>query len=172
MRLMLRKLVLAAATLSLVVPASALGAVSPTVSATTFVLSGHGWGHGIGMAQYGAYGYAQHGWGYKQIVAHYFHATTLGKAPPTTLRVLVADQQKTVTIGSASAFKVRDGVGALHTVNDLAVALGKGLSVAVDGQPFRSPLPGPLTFLPAGAPLTVAGRACRGTMQVLVAGKG
>ena len=55
------------------------------------------------MAQYGAYGYAQHGWGYKQIVSHYFHGTTLGQAPPTTLRVLVAEKQKTVTIGSAGA---------------------------------------------------------------------
>ena len=26
------------------------------------VISGHGFGHGIGMSQYGAYGYAQHGW--------------------------------------------------------------------------------------------------------------
>ena len=26
-----------------------------------FVISGHGWGHGVGMSQYGAYGYAQHG---------------------------------------------------------------------------------------------------------------
>src|SRR3954470_2373995 len=122
---MLRRLAPAAAIPSFVLfsPAPPPAGSPATVSATTFLVSGHGWGHGIGMAQYGAYGYAQHGWGYKQIVAHYFHATTLGKGPPTTLRVLVADQQKTVTIGSASAFKVRDGVGALHTVNDLSVAL-------------------------------------------------
>ncbi|MDX6515797.1 MAG: stage sporulation protein [Gaiellaceae bacterium] len=168
---MLRRTVLAAATLSLVVPASALADVAPTVSATTFVLSGHGWGHGIGMAQYGAYGYAQHGWGYKQIVGHYFRGTTLGQARPTTLRVLLAEKQKSVAIGSTSAFKVRDGVGALHTVNLLSVPVGTGLRVGVDGQPFRTTLPGPLTFLPAGAPLTIAGRAYRGNLQVVAAGK-
>jgi hypothetical protein len=27
----------------------------------TFVISGRGWGHGVGMAQWGAYGFAQHG---------------------------------------------------------------------------------------------------------------
>src|SRR3954453_12339232 len=103
---MLRRFLLAAAILTLVVPASASADAAPTVSATTFVLSGHGWGHGIGMAQYGAYGYAQHGWGYKQIVAHYFHATTLGVAPPTTLRVLVVEKKPSVTVASTVAFKV------------------------------------------------------------------
>src|ERR1051325_4867764 len=111
---MLRRIVLAAAVLSLVVPASALADDLPSVSATTFVVSGHGWGHGIGMAQYGAYGYAQHGWGFRRIVAHYFPRTTLGTAPPTTLRVLLAERQKTVTIASAQPFKVRDGLAALH----------------------------------------------------------
>ena len=27
----------------------------------TFVVTGHGWGHGVGLSQYGAYGYAQKG---------------------------------------------------------------------------------------------------------------
>ena len=31
----------------------------------TIVISGHGWGHGVGMAQWGAFGYAQHGWNAK-----------------------------------------------------------------------------------------------------------
>ena len=35
-------------------------------SAVTLV--GHGWGHGRGMGQYGALGYAQHGFGYRDIL--------------------------------------------------------------------------------------------------------
>src|SRR2546421_12915341 len=31
-------------------------------------VAGHGWGHGIGLAQYGAYGYALHGWTFDKIV--------------------------------------------------------------------------------------------------------
>ena len=170
---MLRRLAPAAAILSFVVfaPAPAPAGTSATVSATTFLLSGHGWGHGIGLSQYGAYGYAQHGWGYKQIVLHYFHGTALGTAPVTTLRVLVAEKQKSVAIASAAPFKVRDGVGATHTVNGLSVAVGPGLKIPVDGQPFATALPGPLTFSPAGAPLAVNARTYRGTVSVAATGK-
>ncbi len=49
----------------------ALGAASTASAGTTFVVDGHGWGHGVGMSQYGAYGYASHGWGYQRILAHY-----------------------------------------------------------------------------------------------------
>ena len=45
-----------AATLALAGPA--LAASTP---ATTLYVSGGGYGHGIGMSQYGAYGYALHG---------------------------------------------------------------------------------------------------------------
>ena len=36
------------------------------------LVTGHGWGHGVGMSQYGAYGYAQKGVDYEKIVLHYF----------------------------------------------------------------------------------------------------
>ena len=42
-----------------------------------FVISGRGWGHGVGMAQWGAYGYAQHGSTFQQILAHYYPGTQL-----------------------------------------------------------------------------------------------
>ena len=93
-------------------------------AAATFTVRGAGFGHGVGMSQYGAYGYAQHGWGYKQILLHYFKGTTLGPAPVTTMRVLVAEKQKAVAIASSAPFKVRDGVGALHTLNALSISVG------------------------------------------------
>ena len=39
-------------------------------AASRLVVTGHGYGHGIGMSQYGALGYAQHGSGYKDILDH------------------------------------------------------------------------------------------------------
>jgi len=54
-----------------------------------FFAAGHGWGHGVGLAQYGAYGYALHGWAYDDIVAHYYPGTTLGDAPVKRVRVLL-----------------------------------------------------------------------------------
>ena len=70
----------------------------------TFFVSGHGWGHGVGLAQYGAYGYALHGWTYDQIVAHYYPGTELGDAPVNRVRVLLAGAAKSVAISSRSAF--------------------------------------------------------------------
>ena len=43
------------------------------------VITGRGWGHGIGMSQYGALGYAQHGWTADRILAHYYTGTRLGR---------------------------------------------------------------------------------------------
>ncbi len=48
-------------------------AADPTL---TFV--GHGWGHGRGMGQYGALGYAvDYGWSYAQILDYYYQGTAL-----------------------------------------------------------------------------------------------
>ena len=41
-------------------------------AASTFSITGGGYGHGIGMSQYGAYGYALHGKDYRFILAHYY----------------------------------------------------------------------------------------------------
>ena len=38
---------------------------------------GRGWGHGIGMSQVGAYGLAQMGWTYDQILKHYYQGVRL-----------------------------------------------------------------------------------------------
>ena len=42
---------------------------------SSFTFSGHGWGHGIGMSQYGAKGMAEAGFDYKEILTHYFTGT-------------------------------------------------------------------------------------------------
>ncbi len=36
-----------------------------------------GWGHGVGMSQWGAKGYADHGWSYDRILRHYYLDTEL-----------------------------------------------------------------------------------------------
>src|SRR5579884_2905426 len=68
----------------------ALGAPNAR-AASTFYITGGGNGHGIGMSQYGAYGYALHGWSYQQILAHYYQGTALGATNPSqVVRVLIA----------------------------------------------------------------------------------
>ena len=79
-----------------------------------FFVTGHGWGHGIGLSQYGAYGYAQHGLKYDKIVAHYYPGTTLGQAPSSKVRAGSSMSSRCVTAipRLASAAAVASGTGA------------------------------------------------------------
>jgi stage II sporulation protein D len=58
-------------------------------AAVVNVVKGAGFGHGIGMSQYGAYGMALKGWGYQRILRHYYTGTELGQAPSRPVRVLL-----------------------------------------------------------------------------------
>ena len=64
---------------------------APSAQASvSWVVLGHGFGHGVGMSQYGAYGYARHGKGYRFILGHYYRGTTIGTlAGPRIVRVLL-----------------------------------------------------------------------------------
>ena len=83
-------------------------------------LVGHGWGHGMGMGQWGALGYALDGSSYQQILSHYYGElaaggnTSIGKlagsGDSTTVRVaMTEDDGVAPVITSHTAFTV-DGV--------------------------------------------------------------
>jgi stage II sporulation protein D len=133
---------------------------APAGSGPLFLVSGHGWGHGVGMSQYGAYGYAQHGATYQQILAHYYPGTALDTERSVTFRVLLADKQKRITIGSDVPFSVKDANGTSVSIDAGSVAFGPGLRIA--GQTLVAPI----VFSPGkGGALTLK-RAYRGTIQV------
>jgi SpoIID/LytB domain protein len=88
---------LALLTLALGTAAAALG--TPRAGASTLVIEGAGYGHGVGMSQEGAEGFAQHGWSYGAILAHYYTGTTLGQAPAkSVVRVLVGGRVRRVRL--------------------------------------------------------------------------
>ena len=71
-------------------PAPPIAPASDSAAHKKLVISGAGDGHGVGMSQEGALGYAQHGWSYEAILAHYYTGTALGTAPAGTIvRVLM-----------------------------------------------------------------------------------
>jgi stage II sporulation protein D len=125
-------------------------------ASTVLAFTGHGWGHGLGMSQWGAYGYAMHGWTFNRILAHYYTGTTLGTAKVKTVRVLVASKKKT-TLASPIPWTVTDAAGTKTPLDPGSLALGPGL------QP-------PLTFS-ATQPLTVDGRGYHGKLTVSSDGK-
>jgi stage II sporulation protein D len=61
----------AACALVALCPLAALGSVS-------WIVHGRGFGHGVGLSAYGAYGYAQRGKSYRFILGHYYTGTSLG----------------------------------------------------------------------------------------------
>ena len=167
---MLRRfLVIAVAVLAAVPSATA---VSPPAlrGVPQFVVSGHGWGHGVGMSQYGAYGYAQRGFTYRQILAHYYPGTELGRAPVNRVRVLLGSGA-TVAIASTAAVKVKDAVGTAATLSAGTWKLGAGLKLKLPNAAQAQALASPVTFSPTTQPLSFGAHAYRGSFVLSSDGK-
>jgi stage II sporulation protein D len=93
----MRRLI-AAAIACLLLPSAAQAAKS------SFVIRGAGFGHGIGLSQYGADGFAQHGFGYKDIVGHYYSGTSLAVVSPApSIRVLLQSSSSPSFSGATKA---------------------------------------------------------------------
>jgi stage II sporulation protein D len=109
---MARSMLLRAATAVLAATALLTAGAQPGRAATIFTLTGHGWGHGIGMSQYGALGDAQHGWTYGRILTHYYSGTRIAALQsPTLERVLLASGRTSIDLGAASRLTVVDEGG-------------------------------------------------------------
>ena len=135
------------------------------IGATSFVLTGGGWGHGVGLSQWGAYGQALAGRRHAEILEYYYPHTDIGDAPVSRVRVLLAERLKTAVVSSPVPFHVRDAAGVDAQLQPGTVKVGPGLKVKIDGRPTR--LAGPLRFLPGqAAPLSLGGVAYRGELQV------
>jgi stage II sporulation protein D len=79
--------------------ASTVPSTGPLNRATRLVIDGAGDGHGVGMSQDGALGYALHGYSYEAILAHYYSGSAIGQAPPGRIvRVLIGDKVERVPL--------------------------------------------------------------------------
>ncbi len=62
---------------------SVVGAAGKAVSTpAAFQINGLGFGHGLGMSQWGAYNLALQGYNYQQILGHYYRNTALARVQP------------------------------------------------------------------------------------------
>jgi stage II sporulation protein D len=129
--------------------------VAPSGSGALFLISGHGWGHGVGMGQWGAEGYALQGYTYDAILAAYYPGTALSTATAKTIRVLLADGKKQLTVSSDQPIGVVDGNGKTHT-------LAAGSTTFTTTLPYAAPL----TLSPAHGSTLTLGRAYRGKVIV------
>jgi stage II sporulation protein D len=138
--------------------------VTTSPASSVVVISGHGWGHGLGLSQWGAYGYAKRGWTFDRILGHYYSGTTLGPAKVSTVRVLLASAKKT-TIESPAAWTVSDAAGEKVVLDPGVLVLKPKLAVA--GHPELQP---PFTFV-GKQPLIVDSVVYRGKLSASSDGK-
>ena len=140
----------------------------PAHADESFTFSGHGYGHGVGMPQYGAEGYALAGGSYQQILALYYPGTALGATPPNApIRVLLQSGQPRVQVSSSGGLVAHDEKsGAEVSVPAAAVVTQSGGTYTVasaDGVPLAAGWAGPVLLRPASTtPLTLAGTALYG----------
>jgi SpoIID/LytB domain protein len=166
-----RRLALLLTVAALVGPGGATPQGPAPVSVTTFVITGRGWGHGVGMPQWGAYGYAQHGVRYDRILAHYYPGTTLAPAPAAAkINVLLIDAARKVVVSSADPFTVVDGEGIRHQISGGNYTLTSALKVRLAPGAPADPLPGPLRFVAGTTPLWLS-HPWRGDLVVTANGK-
>ena len=76
--------------------------LAPAAAQGSWTIKGRGFGHGVGLSQYGAFGFAENGRDYKQILGHYYTRTKLGKAGGGPVRVLLDSGQEKVSFSGAS----------------------------------------------------------------------
>ena len=136
------------------------------------LISGAGDGHGVGLSQEGALGYAEHGYGYAAILAHYYTGTTLAPAPPgRNVRVLLASGHLRLTVSGASR---ADGHRLSARASYAVSAAGGTLVLRSRGHGLRAAR---LVVRGTGA-LRVGGlggsapAAYRGSLEILAAGGG
>lgn len=83
-------------TATLVIALLMSGAVAQ--AADSFRFHGSGYGHGIGMSQWGAYGLANKGWSYRRILTHFYSRTRVVSSStlPKKLRVGLTSGRSTI----------------------------------------------------------------------------
>jgi SpoIID/LytB domain protein len=100
-------------------PASAQ---DPAATPAQFILDGAGWGHGVGMSQWGAYGMAQAGYDAASIAAHYYSGTQiLPVQDDMDIRVALMLQARHVAIRSEA---LEAGGGAIEVTVGPTVIVG------------------------------------------------
>src|SRR5215210_8021814 len=166
---MRRTLLLTSAALVLAVPATAGAAVR-------HVIRGAGFGHGIGMSQYGAYGYALEGAKYPGILAHYYKGTRMSDAPERPVRVLLQPVDPYIRVHGATsvggrAIRPSRIYVAKRGAGGIVVTTATGKRVARFGSIVKFRSEGPMRLMGPALNFVTSG-LYRGDIEVRVDGGG
>ena len=134
-----------------------------------FVVSGRGYGHGVGMGQYGAYGQANAGRSHEQILAHYYPGTEIGRNEKADVRVLLAEGRHAAIVSSAVPYSLRDATGAVFKLPAGPLTIRPGLRLTTPEGTERPVFP--VLVRPGKAtPLGLEGSLYRGKLEAALQG--
>lgn len=163
----------------LVVATIFAGVASQAEGATTIKVCGSGYGHGVGLSQYGAYGRAKAGQNYARIIKSYYRGVGLQKFssnPPVGVllgqKSLSGSHRVTVRSGSKARLinlKTKGGVTLGPGVYEVRYLRDRGLYrvVNVSRKKAIGAYRGPLLFQRvSGSPLKYGKRMYRGSFLV------
>jgi stage II sporulation protein D len=141
----------------------ALLALAPGASAASsnVTVRGAGFGHGIGLSQYGAYGYAANGSEWRDIVLHYYKDTHLSNAAGRTIRVLLQQGVSNVWVSGAT----RAGTVRLDPAKSYRLMRGgiDSVEVRTSGGKKLKTLSGVVNVSSSSGSFVLGGRAMNGT---------
>jgi stage II sporulation protein D len=148
--------------LLLLVPAATAGA------AVRNVVKGAGFGHGIGMSQYGAYGYALEGARFERILAHYYKGTEMETAPSRPVRVLLQPNDPYIRFRGATS---ANGRALRRSATYVARRSGSGVRLSTASGRRVAKFGGPLRVRAGGDdPVRLLGPALNGISDGLYRG--
>ena len=139
----------------------ALASAASAAASPVFVLKGHGWGHGVGLSQYGALGRANDGQDYQQILGFYYDGTNVGTTTQSKIRVLLTQGLSSLTLRSSEDFKVGDKT--LTRLTDWKVVPTSDGKVRVVG---KGKFGDPATARPGKGFLQIDGARYRGALKI------
>src|SRR4051812_41092323 len=149
--------------LVLLVALAVLASAPSAHAASRLVIRGAGFGHGIGMSQYGAYGLSLQGVGYQAILARYYTGTALAQfASEPEVRVLLQSGQRKVTFTGAA----RLGTQSLDPATTYNVVRGgSGLVIRQGPKRLFTTAPPLRVDAPAGGALLLSGTSQPGLVD-------
>lgn len=134
--------------------AGAQSAPAAAVAPDQIVIEGKGFGHGRGLGQYGALGYAvDDGWTYEQILDQYYGNTTFGE--------IVADEDIKVHLTALNRTPLRITANTPFSVAGVEFAAGEAARIRLEESIGLLWTAGPIAPVPTGRPLPPASMAPR-----------
>lgn len=141
------------------------GSSAATAAGSQLVVEGAGFGHGVGMSQWGAYGMARRGVDARAILAHYYRGTSLSRlSGPRPVRVALQWGQRSATVSGASQ------IGGLAVRPDRSYELvraGGGVAIELTGPGARriGTAPAGVRVVSSGGLLRLGGRSADGVQD-------